>query len=317
MEVKKRKWVFVVLALLLLLIGGVGGVFISNYFGDKVKTSETNTEEKTEENIENDKEAITEEENNETIEDDSEAIKGEDYDIEKAQKLVYKYYRDGLINNLCIDCEAFDQSYDIEKEILSVLTLYISEKDWKKIACNKVAKKGKPGSGKESYYLLDDFYECTGKSISYEFMNEKYKELYGSNKDLPKKSGGISIITEEGIGSISAYLDYNEANNIFVLGSFMGDANGPYENHYYSMVKSAKLQEDKLIVSLAYLALLNYDVVDGPPVYQIGKEKIEQNDKRIKGLTNEQIMKKYQNKLDTFEFVFVKEGERYILVSAK
>ena len=278
------------------MIGGVGGYFISNWVnvGDTYKLSDPMCPDCN--NINNDN---TQVEN--------------DYNIDDAKKLVYKYYKDGIIHGLNVGSDDWDLTYDMQKNFLSILTLHVTEKDWKTVACSKVAKEGE--GGYEGRYMLDG-YECTGKSISYEFMNKLYKELYGSSKTLPKQSGEIDIIKYEDVGAVPAYLAYNKENNIFVLGSFLGDENGPYANHYYSTIKSAKLKQGKLVISLAYIALLDYDC-ESNPIYQIGQEKIKPDDSRIKGLTPDQIMNKYLNQLDAFEFTFIKEGNNYILENAK
>ena len=283
MEEKKSSGAVVVVAILCLLIGCAGGYFIATNLnnGSEVK------------------------ENKEAVE--------KTVDTEEAKTLVYKYYKDGLINNINLDNEKWDQTYNIEENMLSVLLLHVSKNDWKEVDCSTVAKKGTGDF--EGTYLLDD-YSCSGEAVSYELMNKMYKELYGPGKELPKKSGEVNIIRKENVGSVPAYLAYNEANNIFVLGEVMGDENGPHENHYYSTIKNVKTEGNKLVVTLAYLALLDWDTVSNPS-YQIGQERVKPDDAKIKGLTAEEIMKKYINQLDTFEFTFVKENGTYILESTK
>ena len=293
MEKKTNKGVLVGIVLLVFATVAFAGYFVYGYLNKENLPKETNIENKE---------------------------KKFDISEDEANILVSKYYKDGLLNTLSVaDLEPWKQEYNLESEIFSVLVMNIPENDWQKIDCSTVAKKGEPGSGKEDYYLLNE-YECTGKSISYDYMNKLYKELYGSSKTLKKESQEISILNAEykGLGSIIAYLSYNAEKDIFVLGSFMGDANGPYESKYYSTLKGAEIKDEKLVITLAYMALLDYDSgEEGTAVYQIGKERIKPDDNKIKGLTEERIMEKYLDKLSTFEFTFVKDVDHYILESVK
>lgn len=279
MEEKKSNGLLVVIAVLFLIIGGVGGYFISTSFLNEKK--------------------LVKNPNNEEIE--------VDYDLTKAEELVSKYHYFSLH-----DVEPTNLSdYNI---IFPIVMQNIDISKFKKESCDKLYKNSDKAKYDNDAYIVYrsnntteevGYCEDSAYIIPYNDVNSVYKDLFGQNKNLPK----INILSE-----VSA--SYEETIDSYVWG-LACRCGGTSVDEFFYKVKSAKVKGNKLVVTSAYATLDGnsmeyYDItIDG-----VGYLKFT-NDEVDKSTFESEFMNKYIDKLKTYEYTFEKENNHYVLVNFK
>lgn len=230
-----------------------------------------------------------------------------EYNLDKAKKLVDKYYitnygsntfTTGLTDEAKVVTAIFNTNIK-ESSVISCYSAYSNNPNAKQDSDTSffISFESSRGGGCDSDTV--PFY-------SYDAINETYKELYGEDLDIAKKSFAYEALI----------YDYLESNNGFAKLSCRCGGVTFDRNLYF--VKSAKLDGDKLTVDVAYITLLqdqDSDFDDPTLETTIGEEKVTYKYSEVwKDNFEEEFKEKYYDKMDAnYTFTFEKEDDHYIL----
>ena len=199
-----------------------------------------------------------------------------DYDLDKAKVLVDNYYTDNYLLNGNLFTDGMSDRYMIGKAFDKSID---KAKDYN---CNEIYKDSERD---DQGIVVGEGTFCDGivKGISYKDLESSYKELFGKNAKLDKKTVGI--------------FGYVKDEDIFV--SLSCRCGGEGFTKYVYGVKDATLKGDKLTVHVYYASFEPEE----------GKEEEEID-------TNKYISEN-KDKMAVYTMNFVKENKTYKLLSVK
>jgi len=281
-EKNNNKIVIIVLAVLIPVVGICGWLLGSNLSKSDNPVKENNNEQK-EEKPQDDEEK----------EEQMQAIS-----VEEAEKLIAKYqFSNALIQG------QFASGYTQEdKQALALLNASdkLSTKD-----CSLYF------DVQEDYnhdYALkgDERFCCSKKSnvISYEDLNQSYKELFGNKENILKENFYVPELT---------VYKYDNKTSDFI--ETIPCASGTYsENVDVYGVQSVEIENNQLVVNVGYILLEGAIEIDYYQATIDNKTVTVSWDETRKENWKEDFKKKYLDKLPTYKYVFEKENDNYILV---
>lgn len=212
----------VLITVLVMLVLGLVGFIVYDKVIDK--ENEPNTEENNNESS-----------NNQGNENQDIVV---DYDLDKAKKLVDKYYYNyrGMETT-------FEKMSENDKMFIAYTKL--NESDFGVANCkNLYAGEGNDAGG---YYIdvLGNEYVCNeySKTIAYNLINSAYKDLFGNSTNIPKKSFAIGW---EAIG-------YVQSTNEFVDLDFYGGGDWPENQPKYGVISAKLTNDNNLVVEVGYV----------------------------------------------------------------
>lgn len=243
---------------------------------------------------------------NNVEEENKQESKEESYDLVKAMELIDDYYYFGLNGS------SFSAGYT-EDAKMYLANVNVAQKDISKIYCNDVYNNKSNVNNMHQYQVhLDD--NLTGfcqvdfstKIISYESFSNAYKELFGKDKQLPKKDFKFG----------ATIYDYDGERNSFVELTCNCGGIAPFATEIYG-VKSAKIINDnKLIVDVGRIEVSWNDNFEGTVVIDILGQNLNYNLSEVNSpVFKRQFLNQYLDKLDTYKFTFFEENGVYKLES--
>ena len=238
----------------------------------------------------------------------------EDYDLVEAKKLIDKY--------VYADFDLFDDfsNRTVESKvvfaILNVRTGDINNEyigNLESFDCSNSAEIGTDYecSVKNSNNTAFKHTSSVAETISYDTLNASYKELYGNDQDISK----IQYIS---MGFGPAYQYVEEINSYVKV--HCGACGGISVVEKLYGVKSAKLDGNKLVINVGMIQVSpsgdDYNKVVGTINGQDVKFTYDEIHDSM-GKTKKEFLSKYLDKLDTYEFDFIKEDGIYKLRDVK
>ena len=212
---------------------------------------------------------------------------------DEAMKLVSKYIT-GFPNTSVLD-EGLTQDVMMESTLTGLL-----QQDISKYSCSKFY------TNENGYTIVDgveDTYYCTDYANAYDYdkLNKIYKEYYGYDKEMPKRSFTTN-------NSMYVY-SYISEENVFV---YLSGAFGIQNLRCYG-IKNVENDSNSLSI------LVSYDNITS----DIGEGYIPSFDKSLsftyeevtKETFGQELVDKHGSKMSDVEFVFEKENNNYILKS--
>ena len=238
--------------------------------------------------------------------------KEKDYDLEKAKKLIDKYYIEREDSNSFLD--------GMPDEVRNIIAIRnMPYKDVKENTCLSIYKDEatakKDESGKFTVTLKIDSTEdkiggCDDNYVNYygyDDINDSYNYLFGKSSNLPKSDFEYK----------NDLYDYVDSQNIFTQLSCR--CGGVYYKYYKYLVKDAKVKGDTLTIIVPYIdmetiykdntAFVKTTIEDEELTYKY-------TDTQTDTFTKE-FFEKYIDKLDRYTFTFKYEDDHYIFVSMK
>lgn len=230
-------------------------------------------------------------------------VKEEVVDLGYAKKLVDKYYEESLGSNV------IEAGLTEEAKIFLAIRNTSIEHMSSPISCDSIYQNSEKATFQGYGYMvkLDSHDNKAGfcnndtNIIHYDEVNKSYKELFGSDEEVPKRS----------IFFLYHVYDFND--NYFVkLSCNCGGADTTLRLYD---VKSANIIDGKLVVSVGYEALLND--WEKNQYYSKIQDKYFTLDNSIEGIESfkEEYLKENLDKMDTYEFVFEQDNYNYVLKS--
>lgn len=216
-----------------------------------------------------------------------EEVKEESYDLASAKFIIDSFLNANMYNIIDRIVETkLDEDTKLAIAIGSIESL-------ESYSCN------------ELFDTTNGYYENNGaicssypNQYSYERVNARYKKIFGSLKEAPKK---------DLLYRYEVY-DYSDKKDVYVE---LEPQFGPIiPNLYYYEVKEAKINNNELKINISYLTYKVNPLVEPEHIsYKINNVEytIEKED-NIK-----QIYSDNENSLPTLTFVFEKENNNYIL----
>ena len=213
------------------------------------------------------------------------------YDLNAAQDLINNYVIDGAVYG-------YDDTTKME-----LAYMYLDSSDFKTMSCKSLFD-GVDGWKKQEYegfYINDDYRGCEveTKTISYDKLNQSYKNLFGSEINIPKKN--FHLVT------------YSDKQNVFArveLYASGGDADPCFG---MDKVMSAKLSSDGI------LTIIYGDVAFCPcrddeklcPTFDVDESIVYDDFYDVE----ENFFKKYEDQVTKWEFTFEKDNGHFVLKS--
>lgn len=203
-------------------------------------------------------------------------VRESEYDIEKAEKLVDSYYTDNYLLNGNLFTDGMSKRYMIGKAFDKAVDKA------KEYDCNEIYKDLEKDD--EGIVVGEGtFCDGTVKGISYKDLESSYKELFGKNAKLEKKTVGI--------------FGYVKDQDIFT--SLSCRCGGVGFTKYVYGIKDATTKGNKLTVHVYYA---EFEPEEGKE-----EEKIDTN----------KYISENKDKMTVYTMNFVKENKTYKLVSVK
>lgn len=195
-----------------------------------------------------------------------------DYDLAKAKKLVDKFYTDNYIISDNVFKDGLTERYKI------TMAFNEAKDKQKEYECEELYKDSEKD---DDGIKVGDGTFCDGKvtAIQYADLEKAYKNLFGNDSKLVKKSVGI--------------FDYVKDENLFTYLSCR--CGGVDVITYVYKVKDAKIKGSKLTINVYY------DEVEEP-----GED-----------FNEEEYLKENVSKMDVYEMEFVKENKTFKLLEVK
>ncbi len=197
-----------------------------------------------------------------------------EYDLKKAKELVDKFYTDNYIISGNVFKDGMTERYKISMA-------FNESKKAKEYECKELYKEAKTD---DQGIVVGDGTFCDDKvkGILYADLEKSYKDLFGNNSKLMKKSVGI--------------FDYIKDENLFTYLSCR--CGGVDMTQYIYGIKDATLKGKDLVIN----------------VYYSEYEKEEAEEEKV---DTEKYIKENKDKMSIYQMDFVKEGKLFKLLEVK
>lgn len=276
-----KKWVGVLIIILLLLVVGLGGFIVY----DKVLSPEKSTIK-----------------DNESVDDTQTTEK--DYDLGKAKELLEKF---GFYKIISCNSFIYDKRYSDDYKALIALEKVDSSKV-KTANCSDIFSDSDYVSefsyykGKSGVCLKDG----TSNTIAYSDVNSIYKKMYG--EDMPKKEASGLKVSE----LFYSFYDYIDSIDSFASTSCNGCGGTCGPNWNITDIYSAKEIGNKLYIDVKY----NHGMptlIGTKNVYQLSTSHIDkQIDVSSVEEFEQEVKANYMDYLDIYEVEFEKINDHYV-----
>ena len=242
---------------------------------------------------------------NEKVENDdnSSVVEKETMNLESAKKLIDKYYLDTYPEH---NTFIVGMTENMKKEIVMD---QVPKKSILKRSCESI--KGFKEENGECVSVDENSFDITyGSEIQFEVLNAINKELFGKSENFEKKDFDIGLTSWR----------YDATSNSFIAFTTpRGMEFGPFYSNYF--VKNVEENKGSLKVKVGYLFLKNiYDDFDDEALLSTnikGENVTYKYSDTQKNTFEEELKKKYLDKLDTYEFTFKFEDDHYVFVDLK
>lgn len=219
------------------------------------------------------------------------------YDLTDAKKLIDKYASIYFGNNV------FENGYDYSAKVkLAINNLSINH--FSSVNCENLYVNNNEFKYDGNGYFSEKFKSAcdeNSKSISYDILNNKFKELFGKDAELEKSS----IIDQQ--------LDYDSNLNQFIrlTPRFGGALAGIHE---YG-IKTASKTGNILVIDVGYYTL---EPDSNMTTYSTSlTDKKYTRDEIDKDTFNIEFFNEFKDKMDTYRFTFEYEVDHYVLKDMK
>lgn len=297
MENEKNSNNKLIIAFIIVVVAIVGiGLVASN----KITESKKKESEKQQEENNSETKEETENENKEILEVISK---------EEANELLSKYHADIYFQ--------YHQDYSGFKEELKQYLAFINTKSIEVKNCADVYELTTTEYGDQIKIGEELTYCCadTTQVISYEDINETYKILFGSEKDMPKTNFQYLIYV----------YNYIEETDSFAS-SMICESGYAYPDIEVYNIEEIEVINNQLVISVNYIEFeisteetdeIVYRASVGDQIIEIREDELVDEEFNIRTETTDNFFKTYEDLLPTYTYIFEKENDNLILVDFK